>query len=54
MPNPKPLRNVRVDDRLWQAAAAAAERNDETVSAVIRRALASYVKRHPEPVEVDA
>ena len=45
MPNqPKtPIRTVRVGDSLWQAAQAAAEQNDETVSDVVRRALEQYV-----------
>lgn len=50
MPNkPRPEnrhRMVRVEDSLWNAAKAAAAANGTTVSAVIREALARYVKRH--------
>lgn len=46
MPNkPKTtLRNVRVDDELWQAAQAAAEVRGETVSEAIRAFLKRYAK----------
>lgn len=46
MPNkPKTtLRNVRVDDELWQAAQAAAEARGQTVSEAIRRFLKRYAK----------
>lgn len=49
-----PLRNVRVDDATWLAAARIAAARGETVSDVVRAALARYVKRHrdldePEP-----
>ena len=39
-----PLRNVRVDDELWEAAKATAEERDETVSEVVRRSLADYAE----------
>lgn len=39
-----PLRNIRIDDELWDAAKATAEKNGETVTQVIRRALSAYVK----------
>lgn len=42
-----PLRAVRIPDKLWQDAQASAERQGETVSDVIRRALARYVRTHP-------
>ena len=45
MPRGTTLRNVRVDADLWDAAKERAEENGETVSDVIRRALAEYVKR---------
>jgi predicted HicB family RNase H-like nuclease len=44
MPNPTPLRNVRVADALWQAAMAKALDRGENLSEVIRRALEKYVK----------
>jgi predicted DNA binding CopG/RHH family protein len=44
MPNPTPLRNVRVPDDLWQAAMSKASDRGETLSEVIRRALEKYVK----------
>jgi predicted HicB family RNase H-like nuclease len=37
------LRNVRVDDALWQAALAAAKARGESLSEVIRRKLSEYV-----------
>jgi negative regulator of replication initiation len=40
-------RAVRVPDDLWDAALAATAANGETVSDVIRRALAQYVARNP-------
>jgi predicted transcriptional regulator len=41
-----PSRNVRVEDALWDAAKALAHANGTTLSAVIRKALVAYVKRH--------
>lgn len=40
------LRNIRVDDALWDAVKAIAAERRETVSAVIKRALVEYVERH--------
>lgn len=37
------VRHVRIDDELWNAALAKAERKRETVSDVMRRALVAYV-----------
>lgn len=37
-------RQVRVPEKLWDTAKAAAEQNDETISDVIRRALDTYVR----------
>ncbi len=37
------VRHVRIDEELWQAALAKAERKRETVSDVMRRALVAYV-----------
>jgi negative regulator of replication initiation len=47
MPNqPKtPLRNVRVDDQLWQASKAKAAEQGETVADVLRRALEAYTQQ---------
>ena len=39
-----PARAVRVPDGLWRAAQAKADERGETVSDVIRRALAKYVR----------
>lgn len=39
-------RQIRVPDKLWKDAMAAADTNDETISDVIRRALAEYVKEN--------
>lgn len=41
-----PLRNVRVDDELWCAAREVAKVRGETLSDVVRDALARYVKRN--------
>jgi predicted HicB family RNase H-like nuclease len=43
---PTPKRNVRVPTPLWVAAAKVAVEQGESLSEVIRRALASYVERH--------
>jgi hypothetical protein len=40
-----PARAVRVEDELWEAALAKAEREGTTVSEVIRKALRRYVAR---------
>ena len=40
-----PLRNVRVDDDLWQAAKAKAEAEGTTLTAVILEALRRFVGR---------
>lgn len=42
---PIPPRSIRVPDKLWAQALEATERNGETVSDVVRRALALYVRR---------
>jgi predicted transcriptional regulator len=42
---PTPPRSVRVPDDLWQAAQEIAMTHGETVTDVITRALARYVKR---------
>lgn len=41
-----PLRSVRVEDELWTAAREVAKERGETLSDVVRDALARYVKRH--------
>ena len=45
------LRNVRVDDRLWDAAKRIATARRETLSAVIKRALLEYVEKHGGSVD---
>lgn len=40
-----PLRSIRIDDDLWSAARAAADREGTTVSEVVRAALREYVAR---------
>lgn len=42
-----PLRAIRVDPELWDAAKRRAAQRDESVSDVIRRALQSYVDQAP-------
>lgn len=44
-------RNVRVDDKLWEAAQVIAADRRETLSAVIKRALVEYVSEHGGEVE---
>lgn len=46
---PTPKRNVRVPTPLWEAAARAAVGQGESVSEVVRRALARYVEQHQPP-----
>ena len=46
MPRGTRLRNVRVADDLWTQAKAVADERGESLSDVIRAALARYVKRH--------
>jgi hypothetical protein len=41
-----PVRNIRIGEDLWRAAQVAAADHDETVTAVIERALTDYVKKH--------
>lgn len=45
MPRGTTLRNIRVDDDLWQAAQAKAEAEGRSVSEVVRELLARWVKR---------
>lgn len=42
------LHSIRVDDDLWQAAQAVAIRHHETLSDIIRLALADYADSDPE------
>lgn len=41
------LRNVRISDEVWTSAREVAEKNGETVSDVVRRALVEYVTSAP-------
>ncbi len=41
-----PIRTFRIPDAEWQAALEVAKSRDESLSAVIRRALRAYVMRH--------
>lgn len=45
MPPGTKLRNIRVDDELWEAAMKAAEARGENLSEAIRAFLTRYVKR---------
>lgn len=45
VPNTK-LRNLRVDDALWNEAKRIAGERRETLSAVLKRALVEYVEQH--------
>lgn len=49
---PKSLRNVRVDDSLWQSAMRRANDNGTTVSEIINRALRGYVAGETQPDEL--
>ncbi len=42
---PDTPRAIRIPDDLWRAALAKAEANGDTVSDIVRKALARYVKR---------
>lgn len=39
-------RTIRVEDDIWEKAAAAAKGNGENVSVVIRRALITYIREN--------
>lgn len=41
-----PIRAIRIDDATWGAAKVAASRRGESVSDVVRRALARYGRRY--------
>jgi len=45
------LRNIRVDQGLWDEAKRIATERRETLSAVIKRALVEYVERHGGRIE---
>ena len=49
MPDGTRLRNIRVDDDLWAASRAEAERRGETLSDAIRRFLREYTEVTPPP-----
>ena len=44
----KRQRNIRIEDSIWEPAQEAAEKNDETVSDVVRRGLVQYVEQTKE------
>lgn len=41
-----PQRTIRIPDKTWEAAKAAAERRGDNLSEVIRKSLERYVKRN--------
>lgn len=41
-----PIRKIRIDSELWEAASKIADENHEPVSALVRRALIQYLKEH--------
>lgn len=43
---PTPLRNLRVEDELWEAALEVARKHGENLSDVMREALTLYVTAH--------
>jgi hypothetical protein len=44
-----PMRSLRISDDVWLPAMEATEREGETVSDVVRRALVEYAAAHPAP-----
>lgn len=50
-PTHTPSRSIRVPDELWRAAQEIATERGETVSEVVNRYLARYVKRGVDPDE---
>lgn len=51
MADRKVVRNIRIDAAEWEAAKTAAERNGETVSDVVRRAIVDYTAANAAPKE---
>ncbi|MEU4582945.1 ribbon-helix-helix domain-containing protein [Kitasatospora aureofaciens] len=51
MPNKPatPSKNVRVPNDLWESAKAVAKSEGHSLSEVIRKMLAAYVEKRPEP-----
>ena len=45
-PGPTPARNVRINDALWDAAQKYARANGISAGAVVRMALAEYLRSH--------
>jgi predicted transcriptional regulator len=45
-----PLRAIRIDSELWEAAGEVAEREGTSLSVVMREALAEYVKKSSKKV----
>lgn len=48
MPRGTTLRNIRIDDQLWEAAKQKATAEGRDVSAVVRELLTRWVKRPPK------
>ena len=46
MPRGTKLRNFRADDTLWERAKAVADKREENLSDVLRKALEEYVERN--------
>lgn len=46
-----PLRNIRVDDELWEAVADKAAVEGRTASEVVRELLTAWVAKAPKPVD---
>jgi hypothetical protein len=50
MPNPTPLRAVRIPDKIWAAAQAKAATDGVTVSAVLRNCLTAWIAGDIDPM----
>lgn len=45
------IRNIRIDDDLWEGAMRIAKARRETLSGVIKRALVEYIEQHGGELE---
>lgn len=49
-----PLRNFRIDDELWEAAAEVANKREEPLSGVVRQLLREYIATGGKVIDVRA
>jgi hypothetical protein len=45
---PTPLRNVRIEDAIWEPALAVATKRGESLSKVMRDALVRYIRKYSD------